>query len=529
MNGIAIGLGLALGTPAAALRAQTTWYVDASYGGPGSGTMGDPFSSIQYAIDQPRTLDGDALLILPGCYLETVDLRGKTLTLEGSAGADHTAVDGGGLQTVFRILAGEAPEFRGLTIKNGGGTELAGVMRGGGVLCLGSSATFRDCKFVDNDLPHSFPTPRGGGIYADGSHLVLEDCELSGHENGEAIYATGSTVELAGSSIHHNTNFGGGVEPLQASGITLVVCESTLIGCDVSSNGNRVLGVPDQGGGIVARGGTLRLEDSLVADNSGEFRGGGIALFGCEVTIEGCAISRNESFDGYFGGGLYAAASPASSGTISNTAFCENGAGDGGGAFLGAGDFTFTRCTFAANHVSSLYSEQGSGGGLYVLDGASVSVVRSLFHGNTALGQVLFGEGGRGGGVYGRANLDRCTLVENTAAHGFARLAEGGGAFAASLASSIVWDNVPESLGGRSTVTYSDVEGGWPGLGNFDLDPRFRDAASRDHRLHRNSPCIDAGDPAGPPDADGSRPDVGAFPFLRRERGARAVITLRSR
>ncbi len=51
--------------------------------------------------------------------------------------------------------------------------------------------------------------------------------------------------------------------------------------------------------------------------------------------------------------------------------------------------------------------------------------------------------------------------------------------------------------------------------GLIDSDPLFADPRSGDFRLLPGSPAIDAGDPASPPDADGSRRDLGAsFPGL---------------
>jgi hypothetical protein len=62
-------------------------------------------------------------------------------------------------------------------------------------------------------------------------------------------------------------------------------------------------------------------------------------------------------------------------------------------------------------------------------------------------------------------------------------------------------------------VIYSDVEGGHPGTGNIDADPLFWNMAGGDFHLLQDSPCIDAGNPSSALDPDGTRADMGAFPF----------------
>jgi Tol biopolymer transport system component len=41
---------------------KATWYIDVAGAGSGTGTPGNPYTSIQYAIDRPETLGGDELL-----------------------------------------------------------------------------------------------------------------------------------------------------------------------------------------------------------------------------------------------------------------------------------------------------------------------------------------------------------------------------------------------------------------------------------------------------------------------------------
>ncbi|MBC7188012.1 MAG: right-handed parallel beta-helix repeat-containing protein, partial [Calditrichaeota bacterium] len=58
-----------------------------------------------------------------------------------------------------------------------------------------------------------------------------------------------------------------------------------------------------------------------------------------------------------------------------------------------------------------------------------------------------------------------------------------------------------------------DYFGCAPGEGAIAADPRFVGGSPFDYHLAPGSPCIDAGDPAGPRDPDGTVADLGAFPF----------------
>jgi len=108
-------------------------------------------------------------------------------------------------------------------------------------------------------------------------------------------------------------------------------------------------------------------------------------------------------------------------------------------------------------------------------------------------GQVATGEGG---GVIecvdSGAALVHCTVTDNVSG-------AGGGALVLAdsvvvVTNSIVWGNEPADMVVRGAarvpvVTYTDMRGGWPGLGRMDVDPLF---AGRGHWV---DPC----DPMGVP------------------------------
>jgi hypothetical protein len=125
--------------------------------------------------------------------------------------------------------------------------------------------------------------------------------------------------------------------------------------------------------------------------------------------------------------------------------------------------------------------------------------------------------------------LEDITLVRNRAPR------DGGTVYVqerwpASVSGAVLWNNAGGSFVAerpeRLNVSYSLIEGGWPGEGNIDVDPRFvdPDGETPDFRLRPDSPAINAGDPDrvltdGERDLDGhprvlcDRVDMGAYEF----------------
>jgi predicted outer membrane repeat protein len=155
-------------------------------------------------------------------------------------------------------------------------------------------------------------------------------------------------------------------------------------------------------------------------------------------------------------------------------------------------------------------SSTNTGGAIYCSN-SSIRLVRVLMAYNTT---SLYG-----GGLYlsGTSNISasNVTLGNNTAG------SSGGGIYVAAtplpvFTSCIFWDDAPaeiyEASAGNSTVTYSDVEGGFAGTGNFNINPLFVNAAGLNYNLTPCSPCVDTGNPAVT-DPDGTRTDMGAYYF----------------
>ncbi|NOQ23319.1 MAG: T9SS type A sorting domain-containing protein [Candidatus Aegiribacteria sp.] len=130
-----------------------------------------------------------------------------------------------------------------------------------------------------------------------------------------------------------------------------------------------------------------------------------------------------------------------------------------------------------------------------------------------------------GGGVMvkgdGNIILNNNTIVYNLAhltGGGICTFGDGGVATFSGVNNIIVFNTADDGTqygsthgGGTSSLTYSCISQDMPGIGNINDTPMFVNATIDDYHLQFGSPCIDAGDPASPPDPDGTRADMGAL------------------
>ena len=243
-------------------------------------------------------------------------------------------------------------------------------------------------------------------------------------------------------------------------------------------------------GGIYAEGGNLSISNCTVTANCAP-NGAGMTGFGSSPQITRSRFSYNLAYGEFGGGGMLNA--------------------DGSGPIL-------VNCIFGGNFAI------GFGGGAGMLNNcSSPALINCRFSGNLRKGVDYLA----GGGAV--ANWGVGTVVEfvncNNSANTTPELSGGGAIWNGSDASTtltncILWGDSPDEILDSdlpTTVTYSDIQGGWPGTGNINMDPSFVDPDGADNdpktwndndfRLAPSSPCIDAGDntavPADACDLDG--------------------------
>lgn len=219
-----------------------------------------------------------------------------------------------------------------------------------------------------------------------------------------------------------------------------------------------------------------------------------------------------------------------SSPVIRNNFIVDNDASGPGGTSAGGGGIRIgdANPTVVGNVIA--YNTGRYGGGI-VLNYTAARILNNIVYRNS--GGADFGGSGiwifaNGTGAWsGPKIVENNTVMENSSS------TYGGGFYvgntSAVLRNNIIRENsAPESPqisvdGATVAVTYSNVEGGWPGTGNINLDPGIGDTT---HRLEPGSPCIDAGDPSPVyndpvdtldpgsalfPSRGGPRNDMGAF------------------
>jgi hypothetical protein len=489
---------------AVAILLPKTYYVDTVNGDDNNDGLSPEtaFATIQKGIDDSN--DGDIIEIQPGIYTgdgnRDIDFKGKAIIVRSTDPNDPCVA----AATIINCQGSEVEPHRGFYFHS---NEDSNSLIDGLTITNG---------FGNFETIGEYETPTGGGIYCYQSSPTIKNCIITG--NLAYIYIP------AGGGFHIG-GFGGGIYCYQSN--------PKIKNCTIKNNkagdGGYALGVGGLGGGIYGNQSSPIISNCTITNNRTEWleytydwypAGGGIYLFGGNPTITNCSINGN--YCGYTGGGVCCY----SSAEITNCDITNNETSGFGGGLEISNNTIIRNCKIINNETLI-----GGGG----ISGSSNLISNCVISQNTAWGdpELWGGIDAAGGGIYcdGTPTIINCTISGNNIGWG----ATGGIYCTGSptINNCIVWGNDDAEIShGSPVVTYSDVQGGWAGEGNIDIDPCFADPYSGDYHLkstagrwNRNSqswvtdavtsPCIDAGDPNSDWTAElwphGKRINMGAY------------------
>ena len=455
-------------------------------------------STIQEGIDAAS--DGDTILVSNGTYYENINFLGKAITVASqylmemdSSHIYNTIIDGsqpspGDSACVVLFNSGEdtTSVLYGFTITGGTGCYwpylplFTKLKAGGGVQIINCGAKICHNIITDNHVENEWEA-FGGGVHGadipEDRMIIVEDNLVYNNTVTGKIWVKGGGICVAfchtrirNNVVRNNESIGESITMYNAAGgiwysssvpyVTHVdISGNTITNNEVISSNS--VSSKNYGGGMVIMAEDMigSVYQNTIANNtitaSGLSNGGGLLIDQCDsLEVFDNVIHGNQSNAlSSYGGGIGVWESQP---LLSHNLIYDNRADKGGGIWVGGND---------QSHAQ---------------------IINNTIYGNDA---------DKGGGIY--LNNSICN-IKNTIAWGNTAISDPG------IYQEISFDN---------TINYSDVQGGWSGIGfyNIDSDPLFLDPLSGDFHLTQNSPCINAGDPNSPPDPDGSICDMGAF------------------
>ncbi len=466
-------------------------------------------------------------------------------------GDTHDLAEGGGI-----LCWGSSP-----TITNCNLSYNRSKYRGGGIACSESaSPTISNCIISHN---MAYPVG-GGGIYCqNNSNPLITNCIITNQNSGGGIQIYESSPTIVGCTISMNNRGGidiGGVDSSpeiidciitnnnrsgdfgRGGGVLITYCSNlgpVLQNCIISENSSS-----HAGGGIAIRclnSKTYLLQDCVISGNTTEGNGGGLYIGRTADTIVNrCVIENNTAENG---GGVYTDSE--SKMLLDHCSIIGNTAENNGGGIYNTGIESVIYSSLISGNVAQwgggIWSET-LGNPLSVID-SKIYVNQAVFDGgglwcrNTPSqlmdSEIMFNTvSNDGGGILCHINaptlITNCILSDNNADH------TGGGILcwdnsppelsnctlsrnqsgstggiscvfesAPIITNCIVWNNANEEVfddSGNAQITYSDIQGGFPGEGNVNMDPLFNSGPLGDFYLSHidagqdeNSPCINSG------------------------------------
>jgi len=256
------------------------------------------YPTIQAGIQ--ASVDGDTVIVAPGIYFETIDFKGKDITVTSTNPDDprvvgYTVLNGEGDGSVVTFANGEtaAAVLAGFTITGGYGTLNQELNEGGG-----------NERLI-----------MGAGIYCSGSSPTITK---------NVIVRNSGPLEINEQLGQVNISYGGGIGAWQSS--------PTITYNTIRNNEAYV------GAGLICFYGAPKIHNNLIYENSG-FLGGGLITFAGEIYNN--TIVRNDCDFG------------------SRTGFPGMGVGSGGNVYV-----IFVPELGRTSVFNNIISDAPSGGGI---------------------------------------------------------------------------------------------------------------------------------------------------------------------
>jgi len=499
-------------------------YVDADAGFPGAddgSNWADAFKYLQDALRVARSRD--QILVAKGIYKPDQGAYQppceRTATLQLISGV---AIRGG-----YAGFGEPNPDARDIELYE---TILSGDLRG------------NDTDFNDSDWQHIFDFTADPNR-TDNSYSVVtaSGTDSTAVLDGFTITAGHANGRILGRWPEFDYRLAGGAGIYNVSGSPTVLNCTFLRNTTRSPYGCSGDGCPAEADAqaVAAAGGLYCSCTCSMVETCGA------GMFNCKgsPTVRNCRFIENIAFgaDAFSTGGAIFNAD--SSPTIVGCTFIGNLAEGFDSEYFGGAVYdcnsttTYLDCSFIGNSAEE-------GGALFSDQNSTAALSRCVFAGNRAAhgGAAIHGSGTR-------LSLVNCTLAENRY---YCTLAcDHWQASSLNVANSILWDGGNEVSTSFSNVqiTFSDIQGGWEGQGNINVDPCFAQAGywdlhetpehpdddlwvNGDYHLRSQagrwepndgrwtkdevtSLCIDAGDPASPiglePFPNGGIINMGAY------------------
>ncbi len=418
----------------------------------GDNTTGETWSTSFKRVSSALTAatSGDQIWIASGTYFESINLKPSLSLYGGFIGSEtslnqrnlsknSTTIDGSTANTSV-ILGATGAVLDGLRVTGGISTD-----GGGGLRCENARMALRNCRIDNNRATSTNVAAYGGGIFFASSELMLYNCTID--KNYVWIKR-----ERNQDAVDHIKAYGGGIYAANAL-VNLSNCRIIGNSCASGSDYGNIERAYSIGGGLYIDG-TAECEDcdfleneaiSVFSNYASYGWGGGIGSYGT-LLLNRCVVKKNKAQVPINNMGAYA---------------------EGGGIYS-EGFLQIWNSLLIRNTVF-VYTINGG----YYGTGESIS-----FKGDTNItGSTIFTGGC--GVLLGPAKIRGKTGV-------------------LTMRNSITGTlNDAFSPIEYSNVTYSNVQDGFPGEGNIDLDPQFVDPPNCDLRLSTSSPCIDAGTTTG--------------------------------